>query len=115
MRPTILIFIAMPVAARSSELQGSMCRLTAAECMVVAREIAIDAELFVQDEEILGIGLPPQERAKALIQRDTERMAERLHHLPVPIANEISRMQICQVLDEAAQHDGSANSGQICN
>lgn len=100
----ILILFTTPAAA-AADAPTLACRLTPAECAVVLREVSVDAELFAQDQEIVGLGLSPQDRAAALIRRDEDRMAARLRQLPAPIAAEIARLQVCQALEAAAEAD----------
>lgn len=92
-------------AAAADDAPPPACRLTPAECASVLREVAVDAELFAQDQDIVGLGLSPQDRAKALIQRDEDRMAVRFHQLPASVAAEIARIQACQALGDAASAD----------
>ena len=98
----LLILFATPAEADDN---APACRLTPAECSVVLREVALDAELFAQDQEIVGLGLSSRDRAEALIRRDEDRMAVRFHQLPAPVAAEIARVQVCQALDGAADTD----------
>ncbi|RYC28700.1 hypothetical protein D3273_27940 [Lichenibacterium minor] len=81
------------------------CRLTPAGCASVLREVAVDAELFAQNQDIVGFGVSPQVRASALIQRDEDRMAVRFHQLPASVAAEIARIQACHALGDAASAD----------
>ncbi len=89
-------------------------RLTSVECVMVLHEVAVDAELFAQDQEIVGIGLSPQDRATALIRRDDDRMAARFRQSPGPIAAEIARLQACQVFDDGDGRDSAASSDRRC-
>ena len=109
----VLILSAGP-AARADGSAASACRLSPAECAVVLHEVAVDADLFVQDQQIVGVGLSPRERAKALIQRDTDRMATRFRHLPAPIAAEVARVQACRALGDAAGLNNSTDPDPRC-
>jgi hypothetical protein len=100
-----LLILSTTPAAAADDAPTPVCRLTPAECAVVLREVSVDAELFAQDQEIVGLGLSPQDRAAALIRRDEDRMAARLRQLPAPIAAEIARLQACQALGGAADAD----------
>ena len=100
-----LLMLSGPASAVAGDVAAPACHLTPAECAVVLREVAVDAELFAQDQEIVGVGLSPQDRARALIQRDEDRMAVRFRQLPAPIAREIARVQACQALADGAVPD----------
>ena len=100
-----LLSILSPAPAAAADAPPPACRLTPAECASVLREVAVDAELFAQDQDIVGLGLSPQDRAKALIQRDEDRMAARFRQLPAPVAAEIARIQACQALGDATSAD----------
>ena len=100
-----LLFLSEPCSAVAGDTAAPACRLAEAECAVVLREVAVDAELFAQDREIVGLGLSPQDRARALIQRDEDRMTVRFRQLPAPIAREIARVQACQALADGAGSD----------
>ena len=103
-----------PARAIDDEPRAPNCHLTTAECAAAIHEVAVDAELFAQDQEIVGLGLSPQDRARALIQRDTDRMVVRFQQLPALIAAEVARMQACQGLGDAARHDGTTNADSRC-
>ena len=107
MRRAILALLPLfaPSIAVADDAPTPTCRLSPAECAAVLHEVAVDAELFAQDQEIVGLGLSPRERARALIQRDEDRMTSRLRQLPGPIAAEIFRLQACQALVVQAESD----------
>ncbi len=100
-----LLILFAPSIAVADDAPTPACRLSPAECAVMLREVAVDAELFAQDQETVGLGLSAQERARALIRRDTDRMSLRFSQLPGPIVAEISRLQACQALAVAAESD----------
>ncbi len=116
MRRAILALLILSASSLASahDTQRTVCRLTSAECVLVLHEVAVDAELFAQDQEIVGIGLSPQDRATALIRRDDDRMTARFHQLPGPIAAEIARLQACQVLDGGDGRASAASSDGRC-
>ncbi len=103
-----LVILSAPSLAVADDVRRTACRLTSAECAVVLHEVAVDADLFAQDQKIVGVGLSPQDRATALIRRDDDRMAARFRQLPGPVAAEIARVQTCQALG------GATKAGSTC-
>ncbi len=105
MRHALLALLILSATRAAAADDPPPCRLTPAECAVVLREVALDAELFAQDQEIVGLGLSPRDRAEALIRRDEDRMAARFRQLPAPIGVEVARTQACRALGGAADAD----------
>ena len=101
MRRALLALLMLSATPAAATDDAPSCRLAPAECAVVLREVAIDAELSAQDQKIVGLGLSPLNRAEALIRRDEDRMAVRFQQLPAPVAAEIARVQTCQALARA--------------
>ena len=93
MKPIAVMLLAMAVPASAQE--AGACRLTTAECDVIAHEIAAEQINIMRDEQEFGFGLSPYAKAQAIVARHFQRKAVRYKHLPVQIGNEWARMELC--------------------
>lgn len=108
----VFLILSAETGARADSPAIPVSHLSPAECAVVVREVAV--ELFAQDQEIVGAGWSPQDRAKALIHRDTDGMAVRFRRMLAPIAAEVARVQACKSLEDAKVIYGATKADPPC-
>ncbi len=77
------------------------CRLSMADCGVIAKEMANARVSDVLDAQTFTPGMPSGPRGRALIERQYERRMARLPHPPTRIGDEMARMELCDAHDNA--------------
>lgn len=82
--------------------QAASCRLTTAECAIVAEEQRAAEIAKIQDERNFPHSLPSAQRRLALLDREQERFRSRLKYLPKNISAELVRLLGCDVAAYAA-------------
>lgn len=111
----VLLLVASPAAAAPRAPHGPGCALSTTECLQVARELAIEAELDDEDARTFGFGLSAFDKANALVDRSEARVLARLHRLPPIIGNEIGRILLCRSADHLQTIDGTPNTHPECH
>lgn len=99
MPPRALLF-SLSLLCAGSAYAG--CRLSTADCTIIAREIANEEIARIADERRFHPpGMLEGPRGLELLKRHFARKAERYPHIPVRVANEWARMELCDAQADA--------------
>lgn len=101
-------FVTAGAAARAAE-----CRLSHADCVVIARELAMNDRARERDEDALA-SLPPYQRGAKVMDLEYRRLRARARVLPVRLGNELARMKRCDAERRAAAASGRAADPASC-
>lgn len=104
---------AIALAMLAAAPANAACRLSTAECSIIAEEQRTAELQLILDQRRLG-HLRPAQREIEAIRMNTAYRLERSKHLPPRIALEWSRIGLCAALDQKARLDGTRNTNPQC-
>ncbi len=111
-RASILSFVTLCISVLPVHAEVR-CRLTPAECLIVARELDDDDAKMAYEASIPSSRRPYQQR-EFLLDRAKQRSLEKARRMPAGIAREYARQGLCESVERLIIAGGNPKGAYDC-